>query len=77
MVKVCAGPSQPLADGVTVIVAVKSFSVVFVAVKAGMFPVPEAANPMEVLLFVQLYTTPATAFPVKFTAVLFELAQIS
>ena len=41
--------------------------VVLVAVKLAILPVPLAARPIVVLLFVQLYTVPATA-PVKFTA---------
>ena len=54
--------------GVTVIVAVTGFAVAFVATKLAILPVPDAARPMLVLLFVQLYTVPATA-PVKVTAV--------
>jgi hypothetical protein len=42
--------------GVTVIVAVTGAVVVFVAVKLGIFPVPDATSPMLVVLFVQLYT---------------------
>ena len=40
-------------------VAVKGEVPLFVAVKAGMFPVPEVASPMEELLFVQLTEAPA------------------
>lgn len=54
--------------GVTVIVAVTGVDPALVAVKPAMFPVPLAPRPIEVLLFVQLYTVPATA-PVKLTAV--------
>ena len=39
-----------------------------VAVKLGILPVPDAARPIPVLLFVQLNVVPATA-PVKLTAV--------
>ena len=39
---------------------------VFVAVKAGILPLPVAARPMPALLFAQLYVL---AVPVKFTAV--------
>ena len=42
--------------GVTVIVAVTGLLVVLVATNAGILPVPLAAKPMELLLFVQLYT---------------------
>ena len=49
-------------------VAVCTILVVLVAVKLAMLPVPVAANPIVVLLLVQLYTVPATV-PVKFTAV--------
>lgn len=48
-------------------VAVCTTAVVLVAVKLAILPVPAAASPIEVLLFVQLYTVPATD-PVKFTA---------
>lgn len=54
--------------GVTVIVAVCTTAVALVAVKLAILPVPDAARPIVVLLFVQLYTVPAT-LPVKFTAV--------
>ena len=54
MVKVCGVPGQPLADGVTVIVAVNGVPPVLTAVNAAMFPVPDAANPIEVVLLVQL-----------------------
>ena len=53
-----AGPVQltpPFSNiGVTVIVAITGFVPLFIAVKAGMFPVPEAAKPIEVKSFVQL-----------------------
>ena len=67
MVKLTGAPPQPVDVGVTVMVAVIGALVLLVAVKAGILPVPAAANPMAVLLLVQLYTVPATA-PVKFTA---------
>ena len=51
---VLAVPAHPLADGVTVIVAVTGALVEFVAVNAEMLPVPLAARPMDVVLFVQL-----------------------
>ena len=53
-----AGPVQltpPFSNiGVTVIVAITGFVPVLIDVKAGMFPVPEAAKPIEVKSFVQL-----------------------
>jgi hypothetical protein len=52
--KVFALPVQPLADGVTVIVAFTGAVVVLAAVKAAMSPAPLAARPIEVVLFVQL-----------------------
>jgi hypothetical protein len=58
--------------GVTVIVAVTAEVLVLMAVNDGMFPVPVAANPMEVVLLVQLNTVPDTA-PPKDTAVVDEL----
>ena len=54
MVNVSVAPEQLLADGVTMIVAVTGAVPVFVAVKAPMLPVPEAARPIDVVLFVQL-----------------------
>lgn len=48
-------------------VAVTGTSPLLIAVKDGMLPLPLAANPMEVVLLVQLYTVPATV-PEKFTA---------
>ena len=54
IVNVFAGPEQPLSEGVTVIVAVKTVDPVLVRVKGFIFPVPVAINPIAVLLFVQL-----------------------
>jgi len=65
MVNVPAEPLHPLADGVTVIVAVTGPALELTAVKAGIAPEPEAPSPIPVLLFVQLKAVPATA-PVKF-----------
>jgi hypothetical protein len=59
IVKVVAVPLQVVPfvkAGVTVIVPVNGPFVVFVAVNAAIFPVPLAARPIAVLLFVQLYT---------------------
>ena len=66
MVNVWAAPGQPAADGVTVIVAVTGALLVLIAVNAGIFPLPEAAKPIDVLLFVQLKVLPPTA-PEKVT----------
>lgn len=60
MVNVCGVPGQPAADGVTVMVAVTAALVELVAVKAGIFPLPFAASPMDVLLLVQLNVVAAT-----------------
>lgn len=72
MVKVTGVPVQvvpPLVKlGVTVIVAVTGAVPVLVAVNEAILPVPLAARPIEVVLFVQLYTVPGTK-PVKLTAV--------
>ena len=46
-------PAQPAVVGVTVTVAVIGAFVVFAAVNEGTEPVPLAANPIEVVLFVQ------------------------
>jgi hypothetical protein len=61
---------------VTVIVAVTVTALAFMAVKGAIFPEPEAGNPIEGVLFVQLYTTPATLFPEKLTAGVKEPLQI-
>ena len=54
MVKETGVPGQPLAVGVTSIVPVIGVFPVLVAVNEAIFPVPLAANPMAVLVFVQL-----------------------
>ena len=54
MVNVCAAPKQPFADGMTVMVAIMGDEVKLVAVNDGILPTPLAANPMLVVLFVQL-----------------------
>lgn len=54
MVNVVGGPLQGLLNGVTVIVAVIGFAVVLVAVKALIFPFPEAGKPMAGLSFVHV-----------------------
>ena len=47
-------PGQPLIVGVTVIVPLIGVFPVLAAVNGAIFPVPLAAKPMAVLLFVQL-----------------------
>jgi hypothetical protein len=68
MVNVLAVPVQPALTGVTVIVAVTADVPLLVAVNEEISPVPLAARPMEVVLFVQLKVVPLTA-PLKATAV--------
>ena len=46
----------------------------FSAVNAGILPVPDAANPIDGVLLVQLYTVPATA-PVNVTGAVGVLAH--
>ena len=53
-------PEQPLALGVTVIVAEIAALVVFVAVNTGTVVFPEAAKPIAVFEFVQAYVVPLT-----------------
>ena len=53
--------------GVTVIVAVIVALVVLVAVNEEILPVPLAARPIAVLLFVQLYTVLVTKDPPNVT----------
>jgi hypothetical protein len=70
MVKDCVGPLQstpPFENtGVTVIVPVIGFVVLFVAVKPGILPLPFVASPIAALLFVQVNVE---AVPLKFTSV--------
>ncbi len=54
MLKVVAVPAQPLAVGVTVIVAVTGAFVILVAVNALISPDPLANKPIEVSLLVQV-----------------------
>ena len=60
--------------GVTVMVAVTGAVPLFTAVKDAISPVPLEARPMLVLLFVQLYSVPATG-PEKLTVVVDAAAQ--
>ena len=61
MVNVCGVPGHPAADGVTDIVAVTGALVKLITVNTGIFPLPLAAKPIVVLLFVQLKVVPLTA----------------
>ena len=67
MVNVNGDPVQPLAAGITVMVAITGLVVVLVAVKEAILPAPLAARPIEVVLLVQLKMVPATG-PLKETA---------
>ena len=67
IVKVIGVPVQVPPLGVTVIVPDICAAVPLVAVKLAILPVPPTARPMAVLLFVQVYTVPATE-PVKLIA---------
>jgi hypothetical protein len=60
MVKVETGPAQLFAVGVMVIVPEIGAFVMLVAVNEGTFPLPLAAKPIEVLLFVHVKVVPAT-----------------
>lgn len=61
IVKLYGVPEQPLAVGVTVMFAITWVEPVLLAVKAGIFPVPLAARPIDGSLFVQLKLVPETA----------------
>jgi hypothetical protein len=74
MVKLTGVPLQPLATGVTVIVAVMGDVVGLIVINDGMFPVPDAPKPIDVLLLVQVYTVPATG-PLMVTAAVAEPAH--
>ena len=58
IVKEEATPTQPFNVGVTVIVVCKIPFVEFVAVNAGISPVPFAANPIDGFEFVHIYVAP-------------------
>ena len=69
-------PGQPLAVGVTVIVAVTGFAVLFIPVKDGVLPVPLAARPIEASELIQsnvapgvvlVYAEAATTKPLQIT----------
>jgi hypothetical protein len=53
MEKVCTGPLQPLAEGVTVILPTAGVVPLLVAGKDPMVPEPEPASPMDVFVFTQ------------------------
>ena len=61
MVNVLSGPTQPLAVGVTVMVATTGFEVVFNPVNEAISPLPEAAKPIEGVLLVHEKVVPAVA----------------
>jgi hypothetical protein len=68
IVKVIGAPSQfnpPLLNvGITIIVATSGTVPVLMAVNGRIFPVPLAANPIVVLLFVQEYEVAPAVFKV-------------
>jgi len=72
--KDCDGPVQPLREGVTVSVAVTVAELELVATNDPMLPVPFAARPIEVLLFVQLRMVPLME-PEKLREVVASLSQ--
>ena len=61
ILKTIGVPAHPLADGVTVIVAVTTAVPVLAAVKDGIFPFPLATRPIEGVLLVQAKVVPLTA----------------
>ena len=74
MVKVFVGPAQPIEPlvkvGVTTIVATTGDVPVLTAAKEAILPVPEAARPMLVVVFVHAYVVVPPVFVVpKVTAV--------
>ena len=66
MVKVIVSPVHPLAVGHALKLAMIGAVVLFVAVKLKILPVPfKPIVPILVGVYAQLYTTPATALPLK------------
>ena len=57
---VLVNPMHEFAEGVTVMVPVMVELVVFVALKAPIFPFPEAPKPMFTFVFVHEYVVPET-----------------
>lgn len=74
IVKVLFVPTQPLAVGVTVIVAATGAEPELVAVKFEIFPEPLAERPIDVLLFVHVKVEPDTG-PAKVVAPPIALLQ--
>jgi hypothetical protein len=62
-------PTQPLALGVIVTVAITVVEPLLVAVKDGMFPVPLAGSPMDGVLLTHAKVVPATGPPSVIAAV--------
>jgi hypothetical protein len=60
ILKECGVPGHPFAVGVMVMVAVMGTFPLFMAVKPGIFPVPDAPSPMAGLLFTQVKEVPVT-----------------
>ncbi len=58
MVKLAGTPGQPFNVGTIVTTAVIAAPLLLVAVKAGIFPVPEAPSPIAVLLLVHENVVP-------------------
>ena len=74
MVKLSGVPTQPLAVGVTVIVATLVEFVKLVVKKLAISPLPLTANPIEASLFVQAKVVPLTGL-VKLMAVVLSVLQ--
>jgi hypothetical protein len=64
MVKLNGVPIQPFVFGVTVIVAITGVKPRFIVLKLAIFPLPDAAKPMDGVSFIQSNVVPVT-FPVK------------
>ena len=60
IVKLLGAPEQLFETGVTTILAVIGILLPLLRVKLLILPIPLAANPMDVLVFVQLYCVPGT-----------------
>lgn len=73
IVNVSVVPVHPLADGVTTMVLV--VSPVLVGVNELILPVPLAAKPMPVFVFVHVYVVPVTG-PLKFIAEMTEPSHV-
>jgi hypothetical protein len=67
IVRFCDIPTQPFADGVTVIVAIVVLLVLLLAVKEAILPAPVPASPIDIVLLLHAIVEPVVVL-LKFNA---------